>query len=670
MPKRIDVLCFSISVLLLSAASVSMLRADDATFDYFSNSWNVVGLKDYLDGARITPDNNVLLADGRVLAFRFGRNLAPLSRRQTKQAAEGWLPVMRVSAEEEDVRYDFTFWATPLPSVKDWRNAFDWPTEEENFLVWAAVKATNTGPKPAEAKLLVELLGPKAVAPQTYLWRLKPSASAEAVIRLPYTAVANAAAFDNEDPKLWLQRTVDYWKNLMAGAARVEVPCRKATEALLAAHVCQLIANDHGELRGGEGFAYDRFYIRDGAYQIMELEEAGLQDAAAKAIVAFLAHQRPDGRFESQAKQLDANGQAAWALWQYWKITGDRAWLAKVYPQMRKAADWTMQARRRAPADSPYAGLLPAAVADGEFLWEGRNHIVGYDFWNLRGLLCTADAARALGKTVEADELLAEADSYRKAIDAAWKRLGMAHFPPSWDKAGTHWGNTETLWPTPIFTSDDPRVTALVEEVRRRHGGGYVEGTIRWLGCPDAIHPYMGAYTTMADLVRGRDEKVVEEFYWYLLHTTAANAFPEGILFKTRTAWGDTIPHVTGASNYALMLRHMLVHEAGDDLHLLPAVPDWWLDEGKQIRCERLPTHFGPMGIVVRGTKRGVEVVLDPPKRNPPKRIVLHLPRSRPPAAAITGAQVELRSDQQKRWDFPAVLSAYRRSVLQADPPP
>ena len=45
-------------------------------------------------------------------------------------------------------------------------------------------------------------------------------------------------------------------------AARIEVPCRKATEALLAAHVCQLIANDHGELQGGEGF-YDNFYIRD-----------------------------------------------------------------------------------------------------------------------------------------------------------------------------------------------------------------------------------------------------------------------------------------------------------------------------------------------------------------------------------------------------------------------
>ncbi len=377
------------------------------------------------------------------------------------------------------------------------------------------------------------------------------------------------------------------------------VPCQKATQALLAAHVCQLIANDHGELHGGEGF-YDHFYIRDGGYQIMELEEAGLADVTAKAIVSFLQHQRPDGRFESQADQLDANGQAQWVLWQYGKITGNRTWLEKAYPAMRRGANWTIAARRRAPADSPYAGLLPVGVADGESLWDGKHHIVGYDLWNLRGLFCTADAARTLGKTAEADQLFAEVNAYRTAIDTACKRLQITYFPPSWEKAGTHWGNTETLWPVPLFPADDPRVAALIDEVRRHHGGGYVEGTIRWFNDgakygpnPPAIHPYMGAYTTMADLVRGNDQQVVEDFYWYLLHSTAAHAFPEGIFFKTRTAWSDTIPHVTGASNFAVMLRHMLVHESGDELHLLAAVPDGWLAEGQQIRIERAPTHFG-----------------------------------------------------------------------------
>ena len=53
----------------------------------------------------------------------------------------------------------------------------------------------------------------------------------------------------------------------------------------------------------------------------MELEEAGLWDAARKAVEHYLSCQRPDGRFESQANQYDANGQALWVLWQYYKIT-------------------------------------------------------------------------------------------------------------------------------------------------------------------------------------------------------------------------------------------------------------------------------------------------------------------------------------------------------------
>ena len=54
-------------------------------------------------------------------------------------------------------------------------------------------------------------------------------------------------------------------------------------------------------------------------------------------------------------------------------------------------------------------------------------------------MLCTADAARWLGKQSDAKELLAEAAEYRNAIDAAVKRAGVDYFPPSWEKQGTFW---------------------------------------------------------------------------------------------------------------------------------------------------------------------------------------------------------------------------------------
>lgn len=652
------------AVACLGLALVARPGEAEEPFDYFRNSWNVIGLKDYQHGTRVTPDNALQLADGAQARIRFGRQLVPLSRKQTKTLYEGWMPIILLEARDGAVRYEFTLWATPLPSVKNWKKAFDWPTEGENFLNWIFVKVTNTGPAQAEGQVTVELAGKGRSGREMAAWSLAPGTSAEGVFRIPFSPLAKEGTFEREDAHLWLQRTVEYWRGVLAPAARIEVPCQKATEALRAAHVCQLIANDHGVLKGGEGF-YDEFYIRDGGYQIMELEEAGLWEAARKAAEHYLTCQRPDGRFESQKDQFDANGQAVWVLWQYWKITGDRTWLERVYPQMVRAVQWAATARRQAPNDSPFAGVLPAAPADGEYLWDGKHHIVGYDIWNLRAVLCTAGAARTLGKTVDAAAFEKEAADYRQAFDAAWKRTGFPYFPPSWEKDGTHWGNTETLWPTEVFDRQDPRVIATIEHARKVHGGGFIEGTIQWLGTRGAIHPYMSAYTTMATLIRGEHDQVVEDFYWYLLHSSASHAFPEGIYYKRRFAWSHTIPHVTGAANYALMLRHMLIHESGDQLDLLLGAPDEWLAEGKEIIVENAPTHFGPLALHTRGTSRGVEVIFNPPSRCVPKKIVLHLPRSRPLVGRLTGVDVVVRPDQQKPWDFARVVALYQKQAPQ-----
>lgn len=651
------VCCWALLCVILVHLLAATITAEEP-FGYFRNDWNVIGLKDYEDGTRITPENRLLLSDNREAEIRFGRDLAPLGRKNTKTLLDGWMPIVLMTAHDGPVRYDFRLWAGPMPTVKDWKAAYDWPTEGENFLNFVQVRATNTSDTSQEARLEVVLDLPEPERIGSAQWNLAAGASEEYTVNFPFSPVADGGVLAKVDADLWQQRTIDYWRDLIGSAARIEVPCRKSTEALLAAHVCQLIANDHGELQGGEGF-YDQFYIRDGGYQIMELEEAGLWDAVKKAMNAYLASQRPDGRFETQKTQFDANGQAVWVLWQYYMITGDRGWLEKVYPQMRRAADWTLAARRKT-AGTPFEGLLPQAVADGEYLWDGKHHIVGYDLWNLRGLECTADAADALNRDTEAAELRSEVADYRKAIGKALQRVGTAHFPPSWELAGTHWGNTETLWPTALFDADDPRVTATIDHARHVHGGGFIEGTIQWLGRPGAIHPYMSAYTTMALLRQGKHEQVVEDYYWYLLHSTAGHAFPEGIYYERRFAWSNTIPHVTGASNYALLLRHILIDERGDELHLLAAVPDWWLAGGQEIRVERAPTHFGEMNLTVCGTAEGVQVHVDPPKRRPPSRIVLHLPRSRPVQALPPGVELVERDDQKQRWDFPTVIGKYR----------
>ncbi len=633
-------------------------------FDYFQNSWQVIGLKDYDYATRITPQNELVLADNTKLRLSAGTPPKPLSRQQTKTLLDGWLPIVLLHTEQAGVRYHFTLWATPLPTVKDWKAAFNWPTEGENYLNWIQVKAINAGSRPAEARVRLARVSANGAASLTD-WRptLAPHQTAVTCFRAPFMPVADSQAFAGASPQVWLKRTVRFWRGLLAQGARFEVPDKESMDTLRAAHVCQFIVSDNGELHGGEGF-YDTFYVRDGAYQLLELEEAGLWDTVRKALPFFLRAQHPDGHFGSPERELDGNGQALWALWQYWKMSGDLSWLRKVYPQMRRAVEWLKRARRQAQDNSPFAGLLPGvSFADGEHLVGGKHHIVGYDFWNLRGLLCAADAARALGDTADAGDFQREAADYRHAIDAAWKRTGLPYFPPSWERVGTPWGNTEILWPTELFDPHDPRVTALLTEVREHHGGGFVEHTIRWTGAKGAIHPYLSSYTTMDSLIRGEHDTFVQEYYWYLLHSTATHAFPEGVYYKRRYAWNETIPHPTGAANFAIMFRHALIHECRNELHLLLGVPDQWLAPGKEIRIENAPTDFGPLTLRIRGKARGLDVQFIPPRRQPPQRIVLHLPRSRPALTVPKGVTVQLRPDQARRWDFATVVRRYLKTA-------
>jgi hypothetical protein len=323
----------------------------------------------------------------------------PLAHRDTKTLMDGWMPIMEIAADDGPVHYEFTYWATPMPNVKDWQRAYDWPAEGENFLVWARYKATNTSDKPVDAQVDIRI-DPKAVypdapeAPQepkvdlalhgrySVAKELPPGGSVEGSARFAFFPVEDAAGFDKEDDKAWLQRTADYWRSVERRLAGITVPCCKATNALRFAHVTQLIASDHGEVHAGEGF-YDLFYMRDGAYQIMEYGEAGLWETARKALELYLPRQRPDGRFESQQNQWDANGQTPWAFLQYFKIADDREWLQRVYPAMKKSVEWTMKARRQAPVKIVLhlpENRLPETTLDGVTVVARKPQAVKWDF--------------------------------------------------------------------------------------------------------------------------------------------------------------------------------------------------------------------------------------------------------------------------------------------------
>ena len=655
---------------------ISLKNVQDP-FDYFSNSWAVIGLKDYPDATRISPRGEFLLGDGTSCRLLVGEELAPLDNRVRKTLEKGYLPIVRSDfVLDGTVEYDIEAFACPFPSAG--QTGYDWPVNPNFLNVLRVTMRNRVGtPQPAALGLDWTNRAPLAagVLPAGNCWavtagdlligtvflpsgvqvtaigdrfqvraELQAGSSEAAVLCLPYHAlqkpggdiVLGLARLDFEE---WKSRTAGFWEKFLKRGAKLGIPEAKVMESYLASLVYQFIGRDKGELHAGEGF-YDEMYLRDGAYQAISLAHAGYLDEARESLESFPRYQRENGQFWSQKGQLDANGYAVWALVEYGLISGDNGWLEKQNPRVERALAFIRGARgtETDPA-SPFIGLLPKAPADGENLWDGKNHIVGYDWWNLRAFQSAALAAGRLGQAEDAAALSWEFEDYRSAILKAVDRTGLPYFPPSYEKEGTHWGNLEAIFPTPLVDPLDRRLTATLDFVHGSFGEGegakpgFIEGVMQWTPRTNAVHPYMSLFVTNTHVVRGEQEKAVDGFYSFLLHSTSTQGFPEGVYYRKREAWGDTVPHLWAAALYVTTLRNMLVREEGEDLHLLSAVPAAWLEPGKKTCFEDAPTRFGRISLAVEAEKDALIVRFTRPDTTDPKRVLIHLP----PELEVTG---------------------------------
>ena len=95
-------------------------------------------------------------------------------------------------------------------------------------------------------------------------------------------------------------------------------------------------------------------------------------------------------------------------------------------------------------------------------------------------------------------------------------------------------------------------------------------------------------------------------------------------------------PNSTNNALFLKTLRTMLIFERVDRegrpsaLLLTHFTPRSWLAGGKEIRVEKAPTLFGEVSFHIRSRldQDAIDVVVEPPLRNAPKRLILRL---RPP---------------------------------------
>lgn len=448
----------------------------------------------------------------------------------------------------------------------------------------------------------------------------------------------------------WRERLGHVPIALPRGAARIADSLR--------ASIAWILVNGEGPRIQPGPRCYRRSWIRDGTLTGTALVEMGLPEEARAFLRWYAPFQLADGRVPcaidrrgiDQAVEHDSHGQLIWGVVEVFRLTGDRAFLAELWPHVRAAlgAIERLRAERTTDAyrNTPAFGLLPESISHEGYA-SHPVHSYWDDFFAVRALDDAADAAAILGDTAAAAHIGELRDAMRADLRTSVARAIAQHkidFVPGSVELGD-------FDPTSTAIAFDPcGVAALLpaDALRRTFERYWSELEARRRGeAPnDAYAPYEVRNAT-ALLMLGQRQRAAELLDWLVADQRLAPwcEWPE-IAWRDRRAprfFGD-LPHGWIASSFVRAVRRLIAYERRDDgaLVLAAGVPEAWVREAPGVRVHGLPTHFGSLDytLCADGDDR-VRMTLGGTAR-PPGGFVIVPPLAQPLRAALVGGRAHV----------------------------
>lgn len=205
-------------------------------------------------------------------------------------------------------------------------------------------------------------------------------------------------------------RFTQYWDGLFDRGMELEVPeeaFNRIYKSLLAQAL--IITRDGPAVKYGSYSYEDYFGIEEG-WPAIALAQYGFANEAERILSIMLSPELMD---KTNYHHQYRNGLEPWYAITAFRLSGDRAWLQKIAPELEAAADWTIRAIHE-NKDPAFAGLLPKHAYGGDI------HLPAYSFYSnatcWRGLHDTALAFRILGQLDKAARYEGEAKQYRERL--------------------------------------------------------------------------------------------------------------------------------------------------------------------------------------------------------------------------------------------------------------
>ncbi|TGY36528.1 discoidin domain-containing protein [Stenotrophomonas maltophilia] len=519
-----------------------------------------------------------------------------------------------------------------------------------------------------------------------YRFKLAPGETREVALVLPQTGTwAMPKGFDAAKAQ---QQVASMWRTRL-DQVKLQVPDagKPLVDTLRTALAHMLISRIGPSLQPGTR-SYSRSWIRDGAMISEGLLRMGRNDAVRDYVSWYAPYQFDNGkvpccvdaRGSDPVPENDSHGELIFNIAEYWRYTGDTAFLEQMWPHVQGAFNYmeqlrlserTEENRARNPA---FYGMMPASISHEGYSAKPM-HSYWDNFWALRGYKDAAIIATALGKA-EALQMSESRDQFRDDLQASLQAAVALHkidYLPGSAELGDFDATSTTIALAP--GGEQGRLPQpYLDNTFERYWSQFVErrdGKREWKD----YTPY--EWRNVAAFVRlGWRDRAWQAtgFFFNDRAPQAWNQWAEVVSHTPRKPFfvGD-LPHAWVASDFVRSALDMFAYnrDLDDSLVLAAGVPVRWL-EGKGIAVQGLRTPNGQLNYALSRSEKQLTLTVSAGLVAPPGGVVLPWPYSgEPGGTTINGEPAQWEGKELRVMQLPATVqidipAAVRRAERKA----
>jgi hypothetical protein len=473
-----------------------------------------------------------------------------------------------------------------------------------------------------------------------------------------------------------LDKAAAEWREKMGPVSITLPPSAARYTQTMRAQLADILINRDGAAIQPGSRAYSRSWIRDGSLTSTALLRLGHDKDVKDFIDWYAPYQYDNGKVPccvdehgaTPVPENDSHGEFIYLVAEYYRHTGDKAELEKMWPHVAKAVAYMDSLRHQrmtqqytVGANKPFYGLLPESISHEGYSAKPM-HSYWDDFFALRGFKDAAFIAKELGKP-EAAKFAEIRNSFRanlfesirqvviqRKIDYIPGSVELADFDATSTTIAVSPGGEAGRLPGPLLARTFDK---YFQDARNRR-----IGIKAW----DAYTPYelrtVGTHIQLGQRARAHE---LLDFFFTGQRPAAWHQWAEVVYRdpKTPKFIGD-MPHTWVGSDYIRSFLDMLAYERESDSSLVigAGVRDEWVKEPPGIKVSNLSTEYGPLNYDMSGLGKIVTINLRAGIRMPPGGIVVYSPLDQPIlSAAVDGVPVAIRGAEVRVRKIPSIVT-------------